>query len=359
MLSTDKEAFEYIFETFGREFVFNMMQAVASFGADGAASEIRMQSESPPCQIEAATRQAMRHIEKKLPEWRKVGEFTLPDGEAVNLEFQEKKVDQPKPKPARVYLTKAELNTETGQQLLELSLRITEDGKVDLDEIKELRRWLKVNQHQDKIAAVTYLHDIMTRITADGHIDRDELVELHLAIERVIPAAYRKPAEQARKNREKARKERKRAQKDAEKQAQRDVRELEWHAQMRLRHGFAKVTGVTFPNSDGSERQRIIAKCNVGEWLTFQHDPDNQYSDIAMNIMRTTGEMIGHTPEYIAERIVDETEDGYQVFGLVVDVTGGTWTKPTRGVNFAMIFYATDVTNDELHAYAQKILAER
>jgi hypothetical protein len=48
------------------------------------------------------------------------------------------------------------------------------DGKLDLPEIKELRKWLRANKENDSIAAIGYLHDIMARITADGVIDRDE-----------------------------------------------------------------------------------------------------------------------------------------------------------------------------------------
>jgi hypothetical protein len=42
----------------------------------------------------------------------------------------------------RVYLTQPELETEAGKQLLELTIRIAADGKLDLPEIKELRKWL-------------------------------------------------------------------------------------------------------------------------------------------------------------------------------------------------------------------------
>ncbi len=100
--------------------------------------------------------------------------------------------------PARVYLTQPELQTETGQQLLDLVVRIALDGKLDLEEIKELRRWLKQNS-TSSLPSVAFLHDIMTRITADKVIDRDELLELHLAIERVIPKSHREPILKARK----------------------------------------------------------------------------------------------------------------------------------------------------------------
>src|SRR5690348_3869664 len=99
----------------------------------------------------------------------------------------------------RVFLTTSELETEAGKQLLELIVRVTTDGKLDLPEIKELRKWLRANKDNDSIAAIGYLHDIMARITADDVIDRDELLELHIALERAIPTAHRTPVIQARK----------------------------------------------------------------------------------------------------------------------------------------------------------------
>ena len=45
-----------------------------------------------------------------------------------------------------------------------------------------------------------------------------------------------------------------------------------------------KVSGVSFENRDGSERQRIIAKCKAGDRLYLRHDPDNEYSDFAIEV---------------------------------------------------------------------------
>ena len=263
----------------------------------------------------------------------------------------------------RVFLTKPELETEVGKQLLELTVRIAIDGTLDLHEIKELRRWLRANKESDNVAAIGYLNDIMDRITADGVIDRDELLELHLAIERVIPTAHRTPVIQARKKREDVRRERlrekRRIAKEKEKEERKRIREEEYARRMRLRHCFAKVAGVTFPNDDGSERQRIIKRCRPGEQLVLRHDAYNKYSMFATQVLRTNGEQLGHAPEYLAERICAEIEEGYNGVGVLTDVTGGTWDKPTRGANFAVFFLAKDVTNEELQQYANDVLAAR
>ena len=263
----------------------------------------------------------------------------------------------------RVLLTKSELDTEAGKQLLELTVRIATDGKLDLDEIKELRSWLIANKVNNKLAAIGYLYDIMARITADGVIDRDELIELQLAIERVIPTTHRASVIQARKKREEVRRERlkekRRIEKEQEKEERNRLREEEYARRMRLRHSFAKVAGVTFANDDGTERQDIIKRCILGEQLLLRHDAYNEYCMFATQVLRTNGEQLGYAPEYLAERICCEIEDGDNVVALLTDVTGDTWDKPTSGVNIAVFFVAKDITSEELQQYVNNVLSAR
>jgi len=271
-------------------------------------------------------------------------------------------------------LTPEQITSPVGKELLELTVRAALDGRLELAEIKELRQWLRANQGNQTVPAIGYLHEIMTRITADGRIDRDELVELHLAIERVIPASFRKGVKEARQAREAAAKQRVREQQRVEKAADkariRDEREQakaeeEWRRN-RLRHEFAKVSGVTFDNDDGSDRQSIIKKCRRGEPLIFQQDPNNPFSVYATKVLwESPGflgrkiQQIGYAPEYMAERIVSSVWTDMAVEGVILEVTGGTREKPTRGLNFAVIFSAPDVSDVERQDYVAAILAER
>lgn len=261
----------------------------------------------------------------------------------------------------RVFLTSAELATDTGKQLLSLATRIALDGKLDLEEIEELRSWLRVNRPQTDVAAVTYLNDIMTRVAADGHIDRDELIELHLAVERVIPSALRLPITQARKTREKARRlraeEARRLERERTAEDRRRAAEIEHVRSLRMRHCFARVAGVTYPNDDGTERQTILRRCSPGEQLILRHDPHNRFSPFATEVLRLSGEQLGHVPEYLAERVCSETNDGHRAIGVLTTITGGTWDKPTRGANIAIFFISRDVTNEELQQYAEGVLS--
>ncbi|MFL5327617.1 MAG: hypothetical protein ACJ8C4_01775 [Gemmataceae bacterium] len=161
----------------------------------------------------------------------------------------------------RVYLTSPEIATETGSQLLQLLLQISADGKLDVEKIKSLWRWLAKNKDNREVAAVAYLNEIMTRITADKVIDKDELAELHGAVERVIPATHREAAVRARKTRETELKTRSREKRKAEKEFEADerkrIREEEFARANRIRHCIAKVAGVTYPNMDGSVARKF------------------------------------------------------------------------------------------------------
>jgi hypothetical protein len=257
----------------------------------------------------------------------------------------------------RVYLTNPELATDAGKQLLELTVRIAADGLIEPSEIEELHTWLAANKGNDRVAAIPYLTEMLSRITADGVVDRDELVQLHLAVERVIPAAQRKAAVQARKQRESAEKERAQESRRIEREKQEERKRQEFARQRRLRHSFAKVAGVTFPNDDGSERQRVLAKCKVGEQLLLRHDVGNEFSEFAIQVLRKNGEQLGHAPEYLAEQIHEEKQAGYAAIGILKNLTGGVIDRPTRGANFVVVFFAPDVTAGEIQQYANDVFA--
>jgi len=266
----------------------------------------------------------------------------------------------------KVILTPEHIATTAGKEILEPAVRTTLDGKLDLPEIKDLRRWLRANQADTSIPAIGYLHDIMARITADNRIDRDELLELHLAVERVIPTTFRAGVKEARRNQEAAIKEkireRERVRKAEEKARLKEEKDRanadEIERRNRLRHEFAKVAGVSFPNEDGTERQTIIRNCRAGEPLILRHDPNNGYSAFATQVLRQTGQLIGHAPEYLAERICEAVWNGTDVFGAITSVTGGTADKPTRGVNFAVFYVDPKVSHDERDRYIQNVMAE-
>ncbi|NQW46869.1 MAG: hypothetical protein HQ464_03765 [Planctomycetes bacterium] len=90
--------------------------------------------------------------------------------------------------------------------------------------------------------------------------------------------------------------------------------------------------------------------------MILRHDPDNGYSLFATQVLRQTGQQIGHAPEYLAEQICEAVWNGADVCGAILEVTGGMTDKPTRGVNFAVFYVAPSVSHDERDRYILNVM---
>jgi len=101
---------------------------------------------------------------------------------------------------------------------------------------------------------------------------------------------------------------------------------------------FTKVVGVTFEG-----RQRIAARCSVGEGLRLVRDPTNRYDKGAIKVMRLNGEQLGFLPEHVS-RGGDPTGLAFRMDRAdkytcrITDLTGGGWRN--LGVNI-------QITEDE------------
>jgi hypothetical protein len=105
----------------------------------------------------------------------------------------------------------------------------------------------------------------------------------------------------------------------------------------------SKVAGVSFPNDDGSSRQRIIRKyCRAGKSLDVRLEPDNRYSDDAMGLwvrgrwlfIFPARYQIGHIKNEIATQIREDVVRGCPISVRILDVIGGGWfRKQYYGVN--------------------------
>jgi hypothetical protein len=101
------------------------------------------------------------------------------------------------PTAKRVTLTKAQLATPQGVELVRLLSEISEDGVITYEELKRLTDWLNANSEID-IPAVRFLFEHMMAICRRGTITNDGLFDMQLAIERVLPKESRQTAAKAR-----------------------------------------------------------------------------------------------------------------------------------------------------------------
>ena len=105
----------------------------------------------------------------------------------------------------------------------------------------------------------------------------------------------------------------------------------------------SKVAGVSFPNDDGSSRQRIIRKyCRAGKSLEVRLEPDDRYSEDAMGLWVRGRRLfifparyqIGHIKNEIATQIREDVVRGCPISVQILEVTGGGWfRKQYYGVN--------------------------
>ena len=100
---------------------------------------------------------------------------------------------------------------------------------------------------------------------------------------------------------------------------------------------YSKLQGVTRTNSDGSERQDVIAElCYQGQRLLLMRAP-NQYSYNNLDVY--VAYQVGQVNPELAELLAPILDEGGIVRAQITDITGGTEEKPTRGVNVEFTVY--------------------
>jgi len=103
------------------------------------------------------------------------------------------------------------------------------------------------------------------------------------------------------------------------------------------------VTTVAGVTHDG--RQRIVARCSVGERLTLVRDPDNRFDKGAIKIMRLNGEQLGYVPAHVSRGgdpsgLAFQMDRGDSFQCRISSLTGGDGLN--LGVNIEVTEYGED-----------------
>jgi hypothetical protein len=93
-------------------------------------------------------------------------------------------------------LTRPQLATELGAELLSLCQSVTADGRLAPEEIAGLQQWLG-DAAAAEMQAARFLRDVIERVLADGRITADEYDEVYRAVEAVLPFEARQQAHAA------------------------------------------------------------------------------------------------------------------------------------------------------------------
>ena len=96
-----------------------------------------------------------------------------------------------------IALSKTQLRTSLGTELLSLCRSFTADGRLAPEELTALRQWLDHAEAAD-MPALRHLRLVIARVLADGRITPEEYQDLYRAVESVLPFEDRQRAVAAR-----------------------------------------------------------------------------------------------------------------------------------------------------------------
>jgi HIRAN domain len=199
----------------------------------------------------------------------------------------------------RVSLTKRQLQSAMGVELVSLCQTITQDGRLDQTELSLLQGWL--DAHQDaSLPSVSYLTAIVKQVLNAGSITDEQLCAVYRAIEKILPPDVRETAREARHKLEII----ERARLDAERPTQGEVHPQGWTSNPD--YFDFMIAGVRHEN-----RAVIIAdRVTTDTRITLVRDLKNAFSPNAIEIRIESGEQIGFVPELDARELAPLLDSG-------------------------------------------------
>jgi len=99
---------------------------------------------------------------------------------------------------------------------------------------------------------------------------------------------------------------------------------------------LTKVAGVTMANEDGQSRQDILSELESGDDLVLRREKDNPFDNNAIAIFTNDGRQLGYLKKDLALDLAPNMDKGVEIHAIVKEVTGGTSTAPTKGLNIQL-----------------------
>lgn len=224
------------------------------------------------------------------------------------------------PHKSRLSLTKAQIQTAAGAELLALCQTVTEDGSLSEEEIAGLRSWLEENRSVG-FPSIEHLSRIIEDAISDGKVTDAERKEIYKAIESVLPPQARKEAVEKRKA------------------VEADLKELQ-----RPVASFARVwvAGVRYEGRADIVRSRV----SIDDQVFLIRDRENKFSKNAVEVRTGEGYQIGFLPEEEAIGLAPLLDQGCLHFAEVewimtgrsvpIPVVWGKVYRPDSGVTTAV-----------------------
>lgn len=104
------------------------------------------------------------------------------------------------------------------------------------------------------------------------------------------------------------------------------------------KHFCTSIVQALRQNEWGSDRQHVIAGCQLCATLKLEREPDNEFDPNAIRVSIEDGDCVGYLKPPIAAQLSQDIDENGRVYvGFVKEVTGGTKDKPFWGLNIAVV----------------------
>ncbi|NNC71599.1 MAG: hypothetical protein HKN78_01845 [Sphingomonadaceae bacterium] len=107
-------------------------------------------------------------------------------------------------------------------------------------------------------------------------------------------------------------------------------------AKLPTRKKVFDVKGEAQANSDGTNRQEIIAGLEPGDILALEREPTNEHDPNAVKVVTRSGECVGYVERSVAQDIAASLDEGRQHFAHLHEIRGGVEDAPNYGIKIAV-----------------------
>jgi HIRAN domain len=205
-------------------------------------------------------------------------------------------------------LSKAQIGTALGAELLSLCQSVTADGRLVPEELDGLKQWLH-DADAAEMPAVKYLRKSIERVLADGRITPEEYREVYRAVEAILPFEARKQALAAR------------AEVDTTEAAAARVERAA--RQLGKPVTDAAISTVTFMVAGVRQEGRpavIQRHARPNDVIVLARQREDSGSDVAITVKLSNGSEIGYVPDDDARQLAPLLDDGCRYEARITEV---------------------------------------
>lgn len=117
------------------------------------------------------------------------------------------------------------------------------------------------------------------------------------------------------------------------------------------------AVGTWYDNADGSSRQAELARCQPGEEVTLQREPENEHDHMAVAIISARGVQVGYLGKEKAMWIGSKIDRGYDVRAIVERVKGAHLPGSSLGLVVRVSMDPDRADEPELNAPVRRRVA--